>query len=704
MKRNTKWLSLLLVLALCLSMLPIGALADQTQRILPPDVSEAKGKLVVLHTNDVHARVDDKLGYAGLKARIEQYKAAGAEVLVVDAGDTLHGKPVAVAFEGKSIVDILNEVGYDAMTPGNHDFNYGYERLLTLREEMKFPLLSANVTYKDSGKKVFEENTVIMKGKYKIGIFGLSTVETATKTNPNNVVGLAFSEGEALYADAQAQVDALKAQGCDLIIALAHLGVDAGSAPNRSTDVIANTKGIDLLIDGHSHTYFPNGETHGDTLLASTGTELANIGEVIFDGIQLKAYSTSFTEGEDNYTLKDKAVQTLVENYTGKIKEMYGEKIGDTTVHLNGERAPGNRTQETNLGDLASDAIMYAAKKAGYEADIGLTNGGGIRTSIPVGPITKYNLVEVFPFGNQVVVFDITGKALLEALEANTAATPEAEGGFPQVAGIRFKIETGKTENRVTILDVGGKEFDPAATYTIATNDFIGAGGDKYSVFGDFYEGKMSGINLEDALIDYIQTELSGVVDARYQNPQGRVIVVPADVEAGVWYENAVYYVVGVGIMQGITENTFAVAGTVSRAQVYQTFYNMAGCPAITGENFRDVTKEDWFYDAALWAKNMNLSSGTGDGDFEGNRVMNRAELMQTFYNYMKLQEISSTAADLSQFADADTIPEWAQEAVAHAVGAKVISGKDNGTLDPYGTTLRCELAQIHYNFSRIGQ
>lgn len=691
-----KSLSCLLALLLVLSAFPIAVQAEET--VPPPALTDVAGKLVVLHTNDVHARVNDRLGYAVLKARADEYQKAGAEVLVLDGGDTLHGKPVAVAFQGVSIVNILNRVGTAAMVPGNHDFNYGQEQLQKLKEEMNFPLLAANVTYTDTGKPVFEANTIITKGTYKVGIFGLATPETVTKTNPANVKGLTFADGEAMYQIAQAQVDALKAQGCDYIIALVHLGVDNGSAPNRSTDVLENTTGIDLMVDGHSHTYFPNGEVHGDSLLVSTGTELAHIGEVIYDGKTAKAYSTN----ENEYEKRDEEITNIISLYEAEVQKLYGVKIGETKVPLNGERAPGLRTEETNLGDLAADGILYGARKAGYDADFALTNGGGIRKSLKVGDITKLDLVEVFPFGNQIVVFPIPGHALLKAIEANTKTTPAAEGGFPQVAGITMKIDTAKKENRVTILEINGKPFDANATYRVATNNVTATGGDKYTEFVTYYNGETTGVNIEDAVIDYIQTELKGVIGEAYQSPQGRTVVIPEDVDSSAWYGDAVYYALRTGRMQGVGNNSFDINGVVTRAQVYQTFYNMEGHPGISADHFQDVAADDWFYAASSWAKQVGMSAGTGTGDFEGTRFITRAELAQTFYNYMKLKGITSPKKDVQQFADAADIPAWAADALSYMLGAGVMQGKDGNRLDPMGNAIRCELAQVHYNFASI--
>jgi 2',3'-cyclic-nucleotide 2'-phosphodiesterase (5'-nucleotidase family) len=362
--------------------------------------ADLTGKLVILHTNDVHARVNDNLGYAAVAARRAELEAQGAAVLLLDAGDALHGKPVAVAFGGESVVDLMNATGYDAMAPGNHDFNYGYEALLALSEEMDFPLLAANVTYTDTGTLVFRPNMTVTTGGYKIGIFGLATVETKTKTNPNNVKGLTFAEGDA-PTPARRRRWTNSGRRLRHRYRFSHLGVDAGSEPNRSTDVIAHVTGIDVFIDGHSHTEID--ETIGSTLLASAGTELKKIGEIVYDGTTFTGTLNGAYEG------RDETVKALAEQYVAEVADLYGQKIGATSVLLNGERAPGNRTEETNLGDLATDAMIYAAEKANYDVDAAETNGGGIRTSVAIGDITKYDLVNVFPFGNQVVVFDVPG-------------------------------------------------------------------------------------------------------------------------------------------------------------------------------------------------------------------------------------------------------------------------------------------------------
>ncbi len=385
MKKGFKLLSVAIVFALVLSMMS-GVFAAVT---LPGEDDDLSGQLVILHTNDSHGRIKEdgtSMGMSAVKYLANRYENAGASVLILDAGDTLHGLPIVTASRGESAVNVMNAVGYSAMAPGNHDFNYGYEHILELEEEMNFPVLAANVTYEADGSLVFGDHIVITCGEYTIGVFGMATPETVTKTNPNNVVGLDFNE-DNLAGIAQAQCDELKELGCDIIICLAHLGDDVSSTPYRSTDVLEQVTDIDLWIDGHSHSVLnDDGEAHlvNGTLVASTGEYTKNIGVVTYDGAEFDAGLVHYADLCNTYEQDgeiitefygyDPEITALVQNYYDEMMEFYSEVVGHTDVLLNGTRE-FVRTQETNLGDLAADAILAAAPNA----DFALTNGGGIQ-------------------------------------------------------------------------------------------------------------------------------------------------------------------------------------------------------------------------------------------------------------------------------------------------------------------------------------
>ena len=543
MKKGFKLLSVAIVFALVLSMMS-GVFAAVT---LPGEDDDLSGQLVILHTNDSHGRIKEdgtSMGMSAVKYLANRYENAGASVLILDAGDTLHGLPIVTASRGESAVDVMNAVGYSAMAPGNHDFNYGYEHILELEEEMNFPVLAANVTYEADGSLVFGDHIVITCGEYTIGVFGMATPETVTKTNPNNVVGLDFNE-DNLAGIAQAQCDELKELGCDIIICLAHLGDDVSSTPYRSTDVLEQVTDIDLWIDGHSHSVLnDDGEAHlvNGTLVASTGEYTKNIGVVTYDGAEFDAGLVHYADLCNTYEQDgeiitefygyDPEITALVQNYYDEMMESYSEVVGHTDVLLNGTRE-FVRTQETNLGDLAADAILAAAPNA----DFALTNGGGIRANIEIGDITRYDLFTVFPFGNMVATVELTGAQIVYILEAATHACPGIDGAFPQVSGITFEIHTyieyeGEYANptnpgsRIQNVCINGEPIDLDATYVMATNDFLAAGGDTYAILAENFEnsGILIGINLEDALINYIQNIDDNC--AGYAEPAGRIVIV----------------------------------------------------------------------------------------------------------------------------------------------------------------------------------
>ncbi len=529
-------------------------------------IAEApKGKLVILHTNDVHGRaVADPagkvLGYAAIAQYKKDLEAAGDSVLLLDAGDACQGTPLVNLLMGIPAIEFMNAAGYDAMTLGNHEFDWGLDNAKQLAGLAIFPMLSANIINHLEGDLTFVANKIFdMPNSMKVGVFGLTTPETMTKAHPDKVRGIDFLQGDALYEAAQKQVEELKAAGADIVVLLSHLGMDEESAPNRSLDVLEKVAGIDLLIDGHSHTLLEKGKMVGDTLIVSTGSYGQNLGVVVYDGEKFKASQFSGLNKSTVIELEgvpysallnaklDAEVAELVNSTNQAVQEVLSKAFAKTEVFLNGERDPGNRTEETNLGDFAADAILWAAQQAlGDQVVAAITNGGGIRASIQVGDITMNDMKTVFPFGNEVSVLEVKGSELLEALEAATSATPKALGAFPQVSGIVFSIDTtipyengeqypdstyhapAKPGSRVKIESVGGQPFDLEALYTIATNDFTAAGGDTYYAFRypNATSGYKTGVALEDALVNYVTTVLGGVVGQDYASPQGRITVI----------------------------------------------------------------------------------------------------------------------------------------------------------------------------------
>ena len=520
------------------------------------DAKPMEGKLVVVHTNDMHGyyeTTETSIGIAGVAGLKNYYEAQGADVLLLDAGDFSQGSTLVSYYKGKNAAEYMAAAGYDAVSMGNHEFDYSFDALLDnmkVLTDAGVKVIDANVINKETGKSYFDANAVFEFDGIKVGVFGLDTSETLTKASPSNVKAVNFLDKEEMFKEAQAQVDKLKSAGCDYIIALTHLGVDEESVGRRSTDLAAAVKGIDLIVDGHSHTVIDGGEKVGDTVIVSTGSYLANVGTVVIDKEakteEAKLISAAdYAAGTAQY---DETVKALVAEDVAEVAEAYSKVFAKTEVHLKGTKQIV-RSQETNLGDFTADAYLYTAQKyadeheLGVNVDCAISNGGGIRVSVEPGDISMDTLVTIFPFGNNVCLVTITGEQLLEVLEASTFCTPETIGGFPQVAGIEYKLDVSvpyengeqypdstyyapaKPGSRVTIKSVNGKAFDPKAEYTVAVNNFQAEGGDTYyqltknSYFCD------TEILDCDALIEYVNS-LGGVIGEQYKEPQGRIEIV----------------------------------------------------------------------------------------------------------------------------------------------------------------------------------
>lgn len=528
-----KFVSLFLSLVMAFTLVVPTAWADEPK--------EMTGKTVILHSNDVHGAIER---YAYMAALRDEYKGKGAEVILADAGDYSQGTAYVSITKGENAFDMMNAVGYDVATIGNHEFDYGWEQLKANADKATFKIVCADVL--EGGATIFEPYTIIEKGGVKIGFFGMQTPEAQTKANPALIQGLTFLAGEDLYDCAQAQVDALETAGADVIICLSHLGVDASSEPNTSYDMLDNTNGIDMVIDGHSHTVM---KATAETPIQSTGTAFANIGVIVIDNATKKIVDNFLYEVPGTLTA-DTAVAAKAYEIMEHVNMAYGAVFAKSEVELNGAKAPnGNRDGETNLGDLITDAMLWSIQKnpdsvtVPMENVLAITNGGGIRAPIHKGDVTKKDVNTVLPFGNTVAVVYVTGAELLEALEASTYCTPEAVGGFPQVSGIEFIVDTSaaydandttypgstyygpKSINRVTIIGVNGEEFDPEATYAVITNNFLAAGGDTYYAFANASAQFDTGLPLDEVLMDYITEELGGVIGEEYAQPQGRIVV-----------------------------------------------------------------------------------------------------------------------------------------------------------------------------------
>ena len=698
-----KFLSVLLAMAMVLSLTVTGFAIEDTATTREPEVMTEEatmaGKTVILHTNDVHGAVD---GYAYIAQLKADYEAKGAEVILVDAGDYSQGTTYVSVTKGADAVTMMNAAGYDVVTLGNHEFDYGYAQLKENMSKAKFKVVCADV-FNEDGTPIFDANyTYTTKSGVKVGFFGMETPETQTKANPALIKGLTFATGDAFTKAAADQVAALK--DADVVICLAHLGIDAESAPYLSTDLYAAVKGIDFIIDGHSHTVMTKGEK-GEPI-QSTGTKFANIGVIVIDNATKKIESNSLFEIKED-TAKDAAVAAAAQKIIDRVDAEYGVVFAKSEVTLNGAKAPnGNRDSETNNGDLITDAMLWKVmqNKEGLTVDadhvVAITNGGGIRAAIKPGDVTKNDINTVLPFGNTVVTIYITGEELLEVLEASTYSLPV--GGFPQVAGINYTISTAvaydanaetypastyygpKSINRVTINSINGKDFKLGDTYAVVTNDFSAAGGDTYYAFAAASAQFDTGIPLDEAVMEYVTTELKGVIGAQYAAPQGRILMNPfKDVKVSSWFGKYVIDLYNDGIINGTSATTYAPNDTLTWAAALKLLLVSNG-----DLKAADATGADWSKNAIAKAAELGLVAANLDGA----KAISRLEFCQVAAKLNKLAE-SKTESKFTDCTDGY---------VMALVDAKVISGMTETTFEPAASLTRAQIAKILYQLTLI--
>ena len=420
-----------------------------------------KSEVTILYTNDVHTYIDKqapKLTYAAIAALKQSYQNAGKKVLLVDAGDHVQGTAYGSMDQGASIIELMNAAGYDAATPGNHEFDYGMDRAKELMRDADFPYLSCNWVDLRTNLRVLPEIKVFVRGGVRIAFVGITTPETFTKSTPAYFMNkaqtkyiydiLGGEDGQKLYSAVQKAVDKAKCLA-DVVIGLGHLGVDPSSSPWTSEEVIAHTTGFDAFIDGHSHTVMENKQVADASgrmvTLTQTGAYFANVGEMTIapDG-------TISTRLVSTYDQEDPAVAAEQAAWVSSVDEMLGEKIAvaDTKFYIT-DPATGKRrirSGETNLGDFVADGIYtYFNEVEQLHCDIAIMNGGGIRSDEDAGYWTFKTCKQVSPFGNVACLMSVTGKQIQDALEFAArfaGAEGKENGGFLQVAGATYEIHT----------------------------------------------------------------------------------------------------------------------------------------------------------------------------------------------------------------------------------------------------------------------
>ena len=519
---------------------------------------------VILHTNDVHGRIVEEKGVIGdakLATVIEQERAKSNQTtLVVDAGDAFQGLPISNSTKGEARAEILNKMQYDAMAVGNHEFDFGLDEVKKYKEILKFPLLSSN-TYVN-GARLFEASTIVDKDKTVEGdefvVIGVTTPETATKTHPKNVKGVTFtdpiSEVNKVIEEVQAKARA-EGKVYKHYVVLAHLGVDTttpvewrGSTLAEALSKNPRLKGKRVtVIDGHSHTV--ESTTYGDNVTYNqTGSYLHNVGKITYKSRQLLGNPTQIPAADAKKLPANPTVEKLVKD----IKQKYDAKnavevVSNSPVELNGDRE-NVRVRETNLGNVVADSLyQYGQTGFSHPTDIAVTNGGGLRETIAKGkPITKGNVIAVLPFGNTISQIQVTGQQVLDmfekslgsilqvdkdgkkVLDENGQPLLEPSGGFLQVSGVKVYYDTNlPSGKRVLAIQVKNRTtgrydlLDLAKTYYLATNDFLAAGGDGYTMLGGARE---EGPSMDAAFEEYLKT--ADLTQYEKINPNSRTISV----------------------------------------------------------------------------------------------------------------------------------------------------------------------------------
>ncbi len=524
---------------------------------------------VIIHTNDVHGRILEEKGVIGdakAAAVIEEERSKVENTIVVDAGDAFQGLPISNSTKGEDRANIMNQVGYDAMAVGNHEFDFGMDQAIKYKETLNFPLLSAN-TYVN-GARVFEASTIVDKTPTVVGdefvVIGVTTPETAIKTHPKNIEGVTFADP---ITEVNKVIDEVEARALadnriyNNYIILAHLGVDATTPVEWRGSTLAEALSQNsklagkrvIVIDGHSHTV--QSATYGDNVTYNqTGSYLNNIGKVTLKSEQLLGEASLISAADTASVTPDALITELVNEIKVKYEAENAQVvIENNPVELNGERS-NVRVRETNLGNAVTDAI-YAYGQTGFsnKTSLAVTNGGGLRATIAKDqPVKKGDIIAVLPFGNIISQITVTGqqiqdmftKSLSSALQTdketgkfildeNGAPLFEASGGFLQISGATvFYDPTLPVKERVLLIGILNPEtgeydeLDIEKTYYLATNDFLAAGGDGYTMLGGARE---EGPSMDSVFADYLKTaDLSAYADI---NPYSRIIPVDSTLD-----------------------------------------------------------------------------------------------------------------------------------------------------------------------------
>ena len=534
-----------------------------------PDSRGKDPSIAILFTNDVHSYYDRDIGYDGLMLYKEELEQQYEHVILVDAGDAIQGAPIGAISQGKEIIRIMNEAGYDIAILGNHEFDYGLEVLDDLGEQLECSYICANFCTAD-GETVYAPAKILKCGDTSVAFISADTPETFSKSPIHNLVddqGVPMYDfkfdgtGELLCDCLQKAIDEVKEQGADLTILIAHLGNgDSDTDVFHSKEIVSHLTGLDAVIDGHSHEIYNmmvKDASGKEIPVVQTGAYFQNVGTMILhpdgtidtalideipapedwmEGIE----ATVVQRGEkDRYVdaKMNQFLESITAAYVGEMNRRIGEVAFDMEVR-NDDEGDISRFRENGACDLVADAYREIA-----DTDIGFINAGSVRNGLPAGEITVNSIINMLPYSNTIVIAEMKGQTLLDALELGCSSMPVQRAGFPQVSGLEFTVDQGiespvqtdaqedfvgiSGERRVSNVLIDGEPLDPEAVYTVASTDFIFNGGDHYAMFSEDAEIISTTQKTDNAvLIEYIENNLNGVIPDTYQQAEGRIHVI----------------------------------------------------------------------------------------------------------------------------------------------------------------------------------
>lgn len=708
--RSLRLTAVLLSLILVFSLIPGFALA-----------ADADETLTFIHTNDVHGSIWLE---PYVKSVTDSYKELYGDdnVKLVSAGD-IFGGGLAVAHltGGESVVETMNAAGYDYVVPGNNDMTIApYEAgalgagelIIYLSGRLDAKMLAANFTLNGERPDTMQDYDIFeTAGGVKVGIFGIAA--TLPDDDPD-LRPYGYDSGNTIET-ATASVAELEALGCDIIVCVTHIGwteaestAVSGKSDVNAWQIADQVSGIDLIIDGHSHTKLENGYTYtrddgSETLIvqASSNGNAIGVAELQISGGELVSSSSKLLEGDNIKAYgQDAEVQAVVDKWNDYVDEKYGEVVGTTDYFLNGQRksasadGKGIRIAEQNLGNLVTDALRYALE----DADVVMFPGFMIRASIDVGDITLLELYDVFANGGSVFVEEYTAAELYAKLEASIAdASKNLEGtSFNQISGASF-IYDAATAKLVSVTMYDGTKLNADDNDTVYTLAYVGIMGDSEPVLSGYAD-------LVPVFLNYLDEVLGGTVPAYYAAPEGRIVQLAAesrftDAAADEWYYDAVRYVDATGIFKGTSDTTFEPGKTMDRAMMITTFYRVLGSPEVLGgSTFTDVAPGAYYADAVAWAEQNGIAEGVGGGLFAPQSPVTREQFATILYRAFGGLNDGGGSALMAGFSDADKVSGWAKDAVEWALSMGYINGCGDGTLRPTRAMSRAEAAQLYLN------